>query len=302
MSPAGPDNESTLRSMRDDPELLINEFFERLDELEALAHQITSRLTTTAPAPARAPRRERPFQLVVVCTGNRVRSPAAEGFLRVLTEGLPVRLSSAGLLDLGPVPALPETLQTAAELGLDLSDHRAQCVVHADLSAVDLVVGFEQRHVATAVVDAHADRDRTFTIVELVDLLERVLPSGEEDPAERGREAVARAAALRRGRTEPPTEIPDPLGGSAAVYRSTIERVRDLSERLAVGLFGAEAVNPLPVVATQARHPHMRAVRDRWMAGQRRRKLMSTTHASIAARPLASTVPPRAAVTPGPSW
>ncbi|MGZ5529574.1 MAG: uroporphyrinogen decarboxylase family protein [Limisphaerales bacterium] len=58
-------------------------------------------------------------------------------------------------------------------------------------------------------------------------------------------------------------KIPDPLGGSAAVYRSTIERVRDLSERLAVGLFGAEAVNPLPVVATHARHPHMRAVRDR---------------------------------------
>src|SRR5947209_10264764 len=104
--------------MRDDPELLINEFFERLDELEALAQDITSRLSTTSPAPARAARRDRPFQLVVVCTGNRVRSPAAEGFLRVLTDGLPVRLSSAGLLDLGPVPALPETLQTAAELGL----------------------------------------------------------------------------------------------------------------------------------------------------------------------------------------
>ena len=47
------------------------------------------------------------------------------------------------------------------------------------------------------------------------------------------------------------------------MYRSTIDRVRDLSERLAVGLFGAEAVNPLPVVAAQARHPHVRAVRDR---------------------------------------
>lgn len=265
MTGAGRDDESTLRSMRDDPELLINEFFQRLDELEALAQDITSRLSTTTPdgGPARAPRRERPFQLVVVCTGNRVRSPAAEGFLRVLTEGLAVRLSSAGLLDLGPVPALPETLQTAAELGLDLSDHRAQCVVNADLSAVDLVVGFEQRHVATSVVDAHADRDRTFTIVELVDLLARVLPPANEDPAERAREAVARAAALRRGRTEPPTEIPDPLGGSAAVYRSTIERVRDLSERMAAGLFGAESLNPLPVVATQARHPHVRAVRDR---------------------------------------
>jgi protein-tyrosine phosphatase len=263
MNGADHDNGSTLRSMRDDPELLINEFFQRLDELEALAQEITSKLSTTEPAPARTARRERPFQLVVVCTGNRVRSPAAEGFLRLLTEGLPVRLSSAGLLDLGPVPALPETLQTAAELGLDLSDHRAQCVVHADLSGVDLVVGFEQRHVATAVVDASAERDKTFTIVELVDLLERVLPPTDAEPAERAREAVARAAALRRGRTEPPPEIADPLGGSAAVYRSTIERVRDLSERLAVGLFGAESVNRLPVVATRAGHPHVRALGDR---------------------------------------
>jgi len=250
--------------MRDDPELLINEFFERLDELEALAREITSRLTTaTTSTAARAPRGERPFELVVVCTGNRVRSPVAEGFLRILTAGLPVRLSSAGLLDLGPVPALPETLQTAAELGLDLRDHRAQCVVNADLSVADLVVGFEQRHVATAVVDAHADREKAFTIIELVEMLERVLPPAETDPAERARAAVGRAAALRRGRREPPTEIRDPLGGSAAVYRSTIERVRDLAERLAVGLFGAESVNPLPVVATRAGHPHVRAVRDR---------------------------------------
>ena len=63
--------------------------------------------------------------------------------------------------------------------------------------------------------------------------------------------------------TDPPTEIPDPLGGSAAVYRSTIERVRDLSEQLAVGLFGSENINALPVTPRQARHPHVRAVRDR---------------------------------------
>jgi protein-tyrosine phosphatase len=247
--------------MRDDPEALIGEFFQRLDELEALAQEITSKLSTTGPAPAREPRRDRPFELVVLCTGNRVRSPVAEGFLRVLLEGLPVRLSSAGLLDLGPVPALPETVTTAAELGLDLSEHRAQCVGEADLSGVDLVVGFEQRHVATAVVDAHAEREKTFTIVDLVDLLERVLPPREEDPAARAREAVSRAAALRQGRTDPPAEIPDPLGGSAALYRTTIERVRDLSERLAIGLFGADAVAPLPLVAAE-RPRHIRAVRD----------------------------------------
>jgi protein-tyrosine-phosphatase len=250
--------------MRDDPELLISEFFERLDELEALAREITGRLQVEAPAPAAppAPLREKPFELVVICTGNRVRSPVAEGFLRVLVEGLPVRLSSAGLLDLGPVPALPETLTTAAELGLDLDGHRAQCIVGADLSGADLVVGFEQRHIATAVVDARAPRDRTFTLVELVELLERVLPPALEAPAERARDAVMRAAALRQGRLDPPPEIADPLGGSAATYRTTIERVRDYSERLAIGLFGAENVQPLPEVPVSEPRRRMRIVRE----------------------------------------
>jgi protein-tyrosine-phosphatase len=248
----------------DDPEQLISEFFERLDELESLAREITGRLQVHTPAPVPpAPRRERPFEVVVLCTGNRVRSPVAEGFLRLLLDGLPVRLSSAGMLDLGPVPALPETLSAAAELGLDLEAHRAQCVLGADLSGADAIIGFEQRHVATAVVDAKAPRDKTFTMIELVELLERVLPPAADEPAERAREAIARAAALRQGRMEAPPELADPLGGSQAVYRTTIERVRELSERLAIGLFGAENVSPLPVVAAEAPRRRMRIVGDR---------------------------------------
>jgi protein-tyrosine phosphatase len=253
MTRAQGDNGSTLGHVADDPDVLISEFFKRLDELESLAREITSRLQDGyPPPPAREPAQD--FELVVVCTGNRVRSPAAEGFLRVLLAGLPVRVSSAGVLDLGPVPALPETIETAAALGLDLTMHRAACVVGRDLSGADLVLGFEQRHVATAVVDARAPREKTFTLVEIVDLLEHVLPATTvEEPAERARQAVARAHALRKGHPEPPAEISDPLGESAEVYRTTITRVRDLSERLAVRLFGFEAVHPLPDVAKARR-------------------------------------------------
>jgi protein-tyrosine phosphatase len=249
MNPADPNDEGTLGRVAADPELLISDFFRRLDELEALAREIASHLSHAGPLPKPPARRSRDFELVVVCTGNRVRSPVAEGFLRVLLAGLPVHISSAGVLDLGPVPALPETIETAAALGLDLSAHRAGCVVGRDLSGADLVVGFEQRHVATAVVDAQAPRERSFTLVEIVDLLERVLPATAEEPAERACQAVARADALRQGRQDPVPEIPDPLGGSVEVYRTTISRVRDLSERLAVRLFGFEAVQPLPAVA-----------------------------------------------------
>jgi protein-tyrosine-phosphatase len=260
---ADQDNGSTLGHMADDPELRISDFFQRLDELEQLAQEITSRLAEAGPLSAPAARRAPDFELVVVCTGNRVRSPVAEGFLRLLLEGLPVRISSAGVLDLGPVPALAETIDTAAALGLDVSAHRASCIVSRDLSHADLVIGFEQKHVATAVVDGKSPRERTFTLVEIVNLLERVLPATTLEPAARARQAVAQADALRRDRQEPAPEIADPLGESIDVYRSTIMRVRDLSEQLAVQLFGFDAVQRLPAVtaAEQAQSNRRRILR-----------------------------------------
>lgn len=168
--------------------------------------------------------------------------------MRALTDGLPVQVSSVGVLDVGGVPALPEAIETAAALGLDISAHRARCILAHDLSAADLVVGFERRHVATAVIDANAPRERTFGILELVDLLEAIEPPAAMDPAERAREAVARAHVLRRADTAS-QEVPDPLGGSRELYRETISRVRNLCERLAIGLFGEPAVKRLPAVA-----------------------------------------------------
>ena len=223
----------------------IEHFSRRLDELDELAHEITSRLTSAE----REPAPERPFELVLICTGNRVRSPVAEGFMRALTDGLPVHVSSVGVLNLGPVPALPEAIETAAALGLDISAHRARCALAHDLSGADLVVGFEQRHLAAAVVEARALRERTFGILELVSLLERLDEPAAAEPVARGRQAVARAHALRRaeGSLE---ELPDPLGGSRQVYHETISRVRGLCEQLAVGLFGEAAVRRLPVVAS----------------------------------------------------
>ena len=97
--------------MRDDPELLINEFFERLDELESLAHEITGRLQARRPRRRRrAPLREKPFELVVVCTGNRVRSPVAEGFLRMLSRACRCGCRPRGCSISARCPRCPETL------------------------------------------------------------------------------------------------------------------------------------------------------------------------------------------------
>src|SRR5436190_16149246 len=131
------------------------------------------------------------FEVAFVCTGNRFRSPlAAAAFASQVA--VPVTTVSAGLLGLGPVPALPEAVELARSFGLDLASHRARDLSVVDLEPFDLVLGFERSHVQAAVVDASALIERTFTLPELVLLLEeipeRATPAA---PVIRGRERVA---------------------------------------------------------------------------------------------------------------
>jgi len=155
------------------------------------------------------------FRIVVVCTGNRFRSPLAEHILRRETESLPVSVRSVGVLDLGGIEALPEALEAAEELGLDLSAHRTSVLAPEPLDGADLVVGFERAHVARAVVAGGAPLERTFTLPELVGLLPPAPPAGEEDPVARARALVGSVVV---GRIDPRTasvpELADPLGHS----------------------------------------------------------------------------------------
>jgi protein-tyrosine phosphatase len=177
------------------------------------------------------------FEVVFICTGNRFRSAIAEALLAKLTDGLPVRAASAGTLDLGPVGVLPEALELAPSLGVELGAHRARCIRRVDLHGSDLVLGFELVHVATAVADCGAARERSFTLPELVELLPREPPPGG-DPLERARAMVRRAHDARDPSRRP--ELADPLGGSPQVFRFTADEVRRLVERLAASLFGAD--------------------------------------------------------------
>ncbi len=180
------------------------------------------------------------FRIVVVCTGNRFRSPLAEHVLRREAEGLPVDVRSAGVLDLGGIEALPEALDAARELGLDLSAHRTCVLDPAALEGADLVLGFERAHIARAVVAGRAPLERTFTLPELVELLPPVPPLGQSDPVARARALVAEAADSRPDpRTEPVAELADPLGRSRSFSRRTAEQVDELGRRLVTRLFGS---------------------------------------------------------------
>lgn len=188
-----------------------------------------------------------PFRLVVLCTGNRFRSPLAEVLLRQLTEGLPVEVSSCGTLSLESGPALREAFEAAKAMGLDLSAHRSRHLSAAQLGGADLILGFERMHVATAVVEGGAPRERTFTMPELVELLRNVEPHAE-DPVERAREAVALAHRARGGEAQGLdfSELSDPFGRSPRVYRETADQVGSLCEEIAARLFRVPPRRPSP--------------------------------------------------------
>jgi protein-tyrosine phosphatase len=180
------------------------------------------------------------FRVDLICTGNRFRSPLAEGMIRRLADGLPLELRSYGLYDLGRVPPLREALVAAERLQINISDHRARPLQGERLDASDLVLGFERIHVATAVVDAAARRERAFTLPELVALLTQADVPELEDPLERARLAVRTAHEQRHARLpeEALAEVADPWSRPEAVYAETAKRVADLCRRLVPRLFG----------------------------------------------------------------
>lgn len=179
------------------------------------------------------------YGVAFVCTGNRFRSPLAAVAFATRVE-VPVRTVSTGLLGLGPVPALPEAVELAQSFGLDLTSHRARDLSAVDLEPFDLVLGFERSHVQAAVVDASAHIERTFTLPELVLLLEEIPERATQAaPLARARERVAEAHAARGPsfRTSGMPEVVDPLGRSRREQRAIAEEVCRLSGRLARLLF-----------------------------------------------------------------
>jgi protein-tyrosine phosphatase len=180
------------------------------------------------------------FQIVLICTGNRFRSPIAEGLLRKLGEGLPLELVSFGTREVGPLPPLTEAFEAAARYGLDLDRHRACSLRGEDLRSSDLILGFEHLHIATAVVDAGAPRERSFTLPGFVDVLPSIPAPSRLGTVAGAREVVAAAARMQAAGTggSRPAEMPDPLDGPPEGYVESATRLQELCVRLLAGLFG----------------------------------------------------------------
>ncbi len=136
--------------------------------------------------------------ILVVCTGNVCRSPTAEGFLRkdlqeALGDAAPT-VASAGTAGWEGSQAMPEAMAAAAELGIDISSHRARRLVPGMAESADLVICMARDHRTAIVRGVPSVGAHTFTLKELVRLLERLAGDRPDDPLDR----IAAAAALRR--------------------------------------------------------------------------------------------------------
>jgi protein-tyrosine phosphatase len=190
--------------------------------------------------------------ILVVCTGNVCRSPLGEGFVRrALVDRLGVdapEVSSAGTAGWEGSGATPESVQSGAERGLDVGGHRARRLTDAMIEGADLVVTMAGEHRDEVAAAMPAVAARTFTLKELVRLLEALEPL--EGPSAAITQRVRDADTLRHaGSVGNPLDedVVDPLGKPLDTYRAIAWEIEQWSERLAEGLAGPvpAAVPPL---------------------------------------------------------
>jgi protein-tyrosine phosphatase len=188
-------------------------------------------------------------QVLLVCTGNICRSPMAEGLLRSalerrLGDGGP-RVASAGTIARDGARAMPEAVEAAAELGVDISDHSARRLRREHIRDAVLIVGMAAEHrqdIQALVPEAEA---RTFTLKELVRVLGISGPGPVDATRDGGFLAGAVADANRRRSGSPAAaedDVMDPLGLSLHGYRAVASELGDLCERLVSGLYDGSHV------------------------------------------------------------
>lgn len=99
--------------------------------------------------PTASPPRLIPVRILFLCTGNICRSPFAEVLARQLNDRTDIEFASAGTIALGGNPASATGIAVAADLGVDMSNHRTTHLTTRVLQEADLVYAMEDEHIAS---------------------------------------------------------------------------------------------------------------------------------------------------------
>lgn len=159
-------------------------------------------------------------RILVVCTANVCRSPAAAGLLARVLPG--VEVVSRGIRVRPGMSVCPTTAQWLAGFGVDASGHVPTALTEDDVRAATLVLTAGRRHRAEVAALRGSAAVRTHTLAEAARLVADVPPqtwwSGPADDSER---VLALAEGLYRVRSQPDAaaagpqdDVPDPHSGT----------------------------------------------------------------------------------------
>jgi protein-tyrosine phosphatase len=189
-----------------------------------------------------------PARIVVICSANACRSPVVERLLhaRLAEHGIDAVVRSAGTIG-GPTPVHRYTLRAAADVDIDLSDHRPRKLTPEILTedGAALVVTMTRQHRADVSAMQPAAAARTFTLPELA----RIAQDHGADPMTRLFTEWVSVLATTRGDPDSSLgtesdDIADPYGGPrhghAAMIEHTDRLVRSWVPLLAASLDPAE--------------------------------------------------------------
>ena len=143
--------------------------------------------------------------VLMVCTANRVRSPMAEALLKAVVaadasaeaQGETWRIESAGTWAVDGLPAMPMTEAALAEQGIDIGGHESRPIERCPLASFNLVLVMERGHREALLHEFPQIAGRVYLISEM---------------AGGG------------------FEITDPVAGTKADYRRTVEELRRILE------------------------------------------------------------------------
>jgi protein-tyrosine phosphatase len=187
------------------------------------------------------PRSIGPFSVLVICTANVCRSPAAEIELGAALRPSGVRVASAGLRARAGQAMAPEI---ARLLDVSADDVIARQLTPGMIREADLVLTMTRRQRSAVVASAPPAVRRTFTLHEFAGLAALVRDAGEVpddgSPVERLAAVTLAAPRFRSYRSAgEDDDIEDPFERGEDAYAHAVQRVRECVATLAEVLLGS---------------------------------------------------------------